>query len=140
MDATRNRIYGEYKKYKKLCKTMEINPISFGRHWEEDFTFLKKEEQFRLKAWIGVDLDGTLAELNLREYIVGKPEFIGKPIPAMINRIKKWTKEEKTIKIFTARVAEKSAIELETTPERMENNIHDLFSEDLGFDLVVTCL
>jgi len=50
--------------------------------------------------WIGVDLDGTLAEYN--DWIDIK--HIGKPIPLMIERVKGWIAEGKKVKIFTARV------------------------------------
>lgn len=50
-------------------------------------------------AWIGVDLDGTLAVYN-----GWKGEWhIGEPIPAMVERIRKWLAEAKEVKIFTAR-------------------------------------
>lgn len=51
------------------------------------------------KPWIGVDLDGTLAEF----YKWGDP--IGKPVPKMVNRIYRWLAQGKTVKIFTARVS-----------------------------------
>jgi hypothetical protein len=48
---------------------------------------------------IYVDLDGTLA------YYDGwkGPEVIGKPIPTMLERVRKWVSEGKVVKIFTAR-------------------------------------
>ena len=53
------------------------------------------------KGWIGIDLDGTLAEYH------GWPAdgSIGKPIPAMVERVKGWIAEGKDVKIFTARVS-----------------------------------
>lgn len=50
--------------------------------------------------WIAVDLDGTLAEYH------GWPAdgSIGKPIPAMVDRVKAWLAEGKDVRIFTARV------------------------------------
>lgn len=48
-------------------------------------------------SWIGVDLDGTLAEYH------GWSENIGKPVPAMVERVKAWLAAGKTVKIFTAR-------------------------------------
>lgn len=51
-------------------------------------------------AWIGVDLDGTLAEYG---GWVG-PEHIGAPIPKMVDRVKEWLAAGRTVKIFTARV------------------------------------
>lgn len=50
--------------------------------------------------WIGVDLDGTLAHY---EGWKGS-EHIGEPIPAMVERIKRWAKEGMPVKIVTARV------------------------------------
>lgn len=50
--------------------------------------------------WIGVDLDATLAEYDVWRGI----EHIGKPIPAMVDRIKQWISQGHTVKIFTARV------------------------------------
>jgi hypothetical protein len=50
-------------------------------------------------GWIGVDLDGTLVEYHGYE-----DEYtFGKPIPEMVERVKKWLAEGKTVKIFTAR-------------------------------------
>lgn len=53
-------------------------------------------------AWIGVDLDGTLA------YYDGwhGPEHIGAPVPAMLERVKGWLRDrpEVEIRIFTARI------------------------------------
>jgi hypothetical protein len=52
------------------------------------------------KGWIGVDLDGTLAE-----YTVFKGAgVIGAPIPLMVERVKRWLQEGKDVRIFTARV------------------------------------
>lgn len=55
----------------------------------------KKERQ----AWIGVDLDGTLAE-----YHGWGDGSIGKPVPIMIKRVKQWLAEGNCVKIVTARV------------------------------------
>lgn len=52
--------------------------------------------------WIGVDLDGTLAEYN--DWI--DISHIGKPIPLMMERVKNWIAEGKKVKIFTARVTQ----------------------------------
>jgi hypothetical protein len=49
-------------------------------------------------GWIGVDLDGTLAE-----YHGWGDGSIGKPIPKMMNRVKEWLASGNTVKIFTAR-------------------------------------
>lgn len=55
-----------------------------------------------VKGWIGVDLDGTLAEYNGWK----GAEHVGKPVPAMVERVKRWLAEGKyDVKIFTARVS-----------------------------------
>lgn len=50
-------------------------------------------------AWIGVDLDGTLAVYGGWK----GPDHIGKPIQPMLDRVKRWMAEGKTVRIFTAR-------------------------------------
>lgn len=55
------------------------------------------------KGWIGVDLDGTLAYYNGWK----GNAIIGAPIPAMVNRVKRWLREGKEVRIFTARVSPK---------------------------------
>ena len=50
-------------------------------------------------GWIGVDLDGTLAEYH---GWAGADE-IGPPVTAMHNRVLAWIREGKTVKCFTAR-------------------------------------
>jgi len=53
------------------------------------------------RAWIGVDLDGTLAEYH--GWIgIG---HIGDPVPAMLERVKAWLAEGTEVRIFTARVS-----------------------------------
>lgn len=52
-------------------------------------------------GWIGVDLDGTLAEYNGWYGI----DHIGKPIPKMLKRVRDWLDEGQEVKIFTARVS-----------------------------------
>lgn len=54
-----------------------------------------------VSGWIGVDLDGTLA------YYEGwqGPTHIGPPIPAMLERVKKWRENGWEVRIFTARVS-----------------------------------
>jgi hypothetical protein len=55
----------------------------------------------RSRGWIGVDLDGTLAEYHGRISI----EHIGAPVPAMLERVKAWLEEGIEVRIFTARVS-----------------------------------
>lgn len=51
-----------------------------------------------ISGWIGVDLDGTLAEYH--GWNGGK---IGAPVPKMLARVKEWVNQGVTVKIFTAR-------------------------------------
>lgn len=53
-------------------------------------------------GWIGVDLDGTLAQYN---GWVGETH-IGEPIVPMVERVKKWLESGREVRIFTARVAQ----------------------------------
>lgn len=52
-------------------------------------------------GWIGVDLDGTLAEYDGWRGV----HHIGAPIPAMVERVKRWLSEGREVKIVTARVS-----------------------------------
>ena len=52
------------------------------------------------EGWIGVDLDGTLAEYD---GWVG-PQHIGKPVPLMVDRVKRMLDYGEDVRIFTARV------------------------------------
>lgn len=53
------------------------------------------------EPWIGVDLDGTLAHYDGWR----GPRHIGKPIPAMMARVKQWREMGTEVKIFTARAS-----------------------------------
>jgi hypothetical protein len=50
--------------------------------------------------WIGVDLDGTLAEYHGWQLNGG----VGRPIAPMIRRVKEWRKKGIEVRILTARV------------------------------------
>lgn len=54
-----------------------------------------------MSGWIGVDLDGTLAEYGGWK----GPDNIGEPIPSMAARVRNWLAEGREVRIFTARVA-----------------------------------
>lgn len=54
-----------------------------------------------MSAWIGVDLDGTLAEYGGWK----GPTNIGRPIPKMVNRVLDWLNAGKEVRIFTARAS-----------------------------------
>lgn len=77
-----------------------------------------------MRGWIGVDLDGTLAGDG--------PQNIGGPIPAMLERVKRWLAEGHEVRIFTARVTH--------GPDEMVARaaIDRWLGEHLGHSLVVT--
>jgi len=52
------------------------------------------------RKWIGVDLDGTLAEYDTWR----GHEHIGAPIPKMVERVKAWLADGQEVRIFTARM------------------------------------
>lgn len=61
-------------------------------------------EEPKFRPWIGVDLDDTVA-VALDDY--SDPTKIGEPIPAMIEKVRTAIKNGETIKVFTARMADK---------------------------------
>jgi hypothetical protein len=60
-----------------------------------------------MNGWIGVDLDGTLAEYD---HWRGE-DHIGAPVPAMVERVKAWLADGRDVRIFTARVHEPWVVE-----------------------------
>ena len=55
-------------------------------------------------GWYGVDLDGTLAKYTGWQGV----KHIGMPIEPMVERVKRWIKEGKDVRIMTARVNPKN--------------------------------
>lgn len=82
--------------------------------------------------WIGVDLDGTLAFDD--GGAPGGP--IGPPIPAMLDRVKRWLAEGREVRIVTARVT--SADRWWDSIEQ-HNKIDEWSSLHIGQVLQVTC-
>ena len=54
-------------------------------------------------GWIGVDLDGTLAEHYWPAKGDYDPTRIGDPIPMMVERVRGWLAEGREVRVFTAR-------------------------------------
>jgi hypothetical protein len=65
----------------------------------------KTQVRYGVTPWIGVDLDGTLAHDPGTNRKGQSLDQIGSPIKPMLNRLKKWIAEGKTVKIFTARAS-----------------------------------
>lgn len=59
-----------------------------------------------MSKWIGVDLDGTLAEYHDWH---GK-DHIGDPVPLMMDRVRAWGAAGFEVRIFTARASDPKAI------------------------------
>jgi len=82
-----------------------------------------------MAGWIGVDLDGTLAEYHGWK----GGHHIGNPVPPMVERVKEWVGRGIDVKIFTARVAPGNPDE-----EVSRDEIAAWCLEHLGFRLPVT--
>lgn len=98
----------------------------------------------KIDGWIGVDLDGVLARHNPHSGKWDK-DYIGDPIPKMIEKVEKALAEGKEIKIFTARVGTGRGLSpisgYEDTQEFADHQrriIQDWTLEHLGVRLDVT--
>lgn len=78
------------------------------------------------KTWIGVDLDETLARLD-----PGQAERIGRPVPAMVERVREWLNEGWEVRVFTARA---------TWGTEEVRRIGDWCEKHIGVRLIVTAL
>jgi len=85
-----------------------------------------------MNGWIGVDLDGTLAEYH--GWNPNNPG-IGPPITAMAERVKQWLADGRTVKIMTARIAHNHA-----GMEFVRQEIEEWCEKHLGQKLEVTCM
>jgi hypothetical protein len=92
-------------------------------------------------GWIGIDLDGTLAEYD------GEVDHIGKPIPKMAGRVREWLWEGRDVRIFTARVAASGAMIPESgmldSAEFASDQaklIKAWCKEHVGVELLITCI
>jgi len=95
------------------------------------------------QPWIGVDLDGTLAEWHGWH----PDKKIGEPIPAMMERMYKWLHTPGvTVKIFTARVAMNAELEIPRIqewlakhglPELEITNVKDMFMVEMWDDRAI---
>lgn len=87
-------------------------------------------------GWIGVDLDGTLAHYDGWK----GPEHIGAPVPAMVERVRRWLAEGKNVRIFTARVTLLDMHTARDAPSPVVEAIHGWCQAHLGRVLPVTCV
>lgn len=80
--------------------------------------------------FIGIDLDKTLAKYEPGDYHRYGPQFIGEPIPLMVEFTKGLISSGEVVKIFTARVQD-------ATPETIKA-IEDWCLEHIGQVLEIT--
>jgi hypothetical protein len=87
-------------------------------------------------GWIGVDLDGTLAHYDGWQGI----DHIGEPIKPMLDRVKRWLKEGRDVRIFTARVdgGDVSGEDAMREVETVKKHIRAWCRRHLGRELPIT--
>jgi len=76
------------------------------------------KEEF--EPWIGVDLDGTLAEHATGRFRKNK---IGKAVPLMVKKVRDMWERGQCVKIFTARVARDKSMVKVIQAWLMENGL-----------------
>lgn len=76
-----------------------------------------KRRKWAKKGYIGVDLDGTLAEYHGWQGI----EHIGDPVSKMLERVKQWIENGQEVRIITAR-AENGSKAIKYIEEWLEKN------------------
>jgi hypothetical protein len=87
-----------------------------------------------MSGWIGVDLDGTLAVYDGWVH----ETHIGEPVPAMAFRVRKWLADDRTVKIFTARVSTNQGRAVATV-DAIRAAIQDWTEKHFGARLEVVC-
>ena len=80
----------------------------------------------------GVDLDGTLAEYH--GFVA--PDSIGRPVPRMAERVRRWLDAGDVVDVFTARVHPSHGEEVVSTAR---SAIEAWFREHFGTGAAVTC-
>ena len=83
-----------------------------------------------MSGWIGVDLDGTLAEYGGWQ----GPDHVGNPVPAMAFRVRKWLADGRDVRIVTARagVPEQVAVVEEWTERHFGQRLVVTDRKDFG--------
>lgn len=85
-------------------------------------------------GWIGVDLDGTLAEYDTWK----GPTHIGAPIKLMVGRVQRWLDHGYEVRIFTARVSHDGTVNRLNDAQMAGEAIRQWCLVNLGQILVVT--
>jgi len=96
----------------KLVKSTLEDPLYVGAHPKKLRKYSLRgyrgmgRNKNKITPWVGVDLDGTLAEIGDKEFNI---MHIGKPVPKMVAKVKHLMKNN-TVKIFTARAQNPKSI------------------------------
>jgi hypothetical protein len=134
-----------------VCCGQELRPF-----WADDGRFIsvcnrcgqkyadKTQVRYGGQPWIGVDLDGTLAHDSGNNRGSKGLDEIGSPIKPMLNRLRRWIAEGKTVKIFTARASSPKQVVMIKKwlasyglPELEVTNVKDLRMVELWDDRCV---
>ena len=86
--------------------------------------------------WVGADFDGTLADFECdwpKDY-----RSVGKPIPRMVERVKRWILEGEDVRIFTARMDCFHPIAGQLTEEEVKTPLEAWCLQHLGKVLPIT--
>lgn len=83
-------------------------------------------------AWIGVDLDGTLAHYDGWR----GPTYIGEPVGPMVRRVQEWIAQGRVVKVFTARVSGGDGRDM----QQVRNAIAAWTKRHIGVELTATCI
>lgn len=72
------------------------------------------------KGWIGVDLDGTLAQYDKFVAV----DHIGAPVPGMVDFVKRLLDDGEDVRIFTARIAPATLAYNKSSQEELEDELN----------------
>lgn len=87
-----------------------------------------------MSGWIGVDLDGTLAQYGEWK----GPGEIGEPVPAMLERVQKWLAKGLDVRIVTARVWSDGTPQRDAEARMSRHAIAAWCNKHLGRVLMIT--
>lgn len=88
-------------------------------------------------GWIGVDLDGTLAQYPDDD---NPWPAIGTPIPSILARVKTWLKKGEPVRIFTARAFSDGTPEMDAFVDEQRAAIEKWCELHIGVPLPITCV
>jgi hypothetical protein len=97
-------------------------------------------------GWIGVDLDGTLAQYERGDIDKYGVAYVGPPIQKMLARVKQWVADGKRVKIMTARAGIPAELDGSERRRREEEQllvrpaIERWCLEHVGQVLEITCV